>query len=120
MEESFSYQSDIWSFGLIIFQCVFGQFPIIDLRNPTVSNVWNIIGNRSTDIEVKLPPGYSDELSDFISGCLKLKPDERSNIDILVNHNWIKKINNEENKNAFIAWNKNIRNQISKIKSEIK
>lgn len=115
-EESYCFESDIWSFGLIIFQCVFGQFPLIDLNNPKVSNVWKIIANRSTDVDVKLPPFYSSELVDFISGCLKMDPKERANVDDLLNHEWIKRVNNEENQKEFVKWNESLQAQISQAK----
>ena len=47
------------------------------------------------------------QLSDFMN------PKERTMADLLIDYSWTNKINNEENRNAFITWNENMLTQIS-------
>ena len=35
----------------------------------------------------------SDDFVDFIKSCIKIKPEERHNVDQLLNHKWLSTIN---------------------------
>ena len=85
--ELYSYKSDVWSLGLIVYQCALGHFPLEG--DPTSFSYWDMLNFVEKDIKVELPDTYSKELSDFILHCLSLKQEERSDITELSEHPWV-------------------------------
>lgn len=117
-EEKYGFLSDIWSFGIIIYQCAAGKFPLIDIKSPKHANLWNLIAELSNDVVVSLPPQYSPEIVDFITGCLRLNPQERTPVDILLNHPWIQKYNKPESQESFVKWSGEIQSKIAEKRKE--
>ncbi|KAK8834452.1 hypothetical protein M9Y10_036312 [Tritrichomonas musculus] len=117
-EEKYGFLSDIWSFGIIIYQCAAGKYPLIDIKNPKNTNVWSLIGQLTNDVTVQLPPQYSPEIVDFISGCLRIDPQERTAVDILLNHPWVQKYTKPEDQEPFIKWSGVIQAKIAEKKKE--
>jgi serine/threonine protein kinase len=84
----YSFSSDIWSIGMILYEMVTGKYPyphedafmeiqdkICNISPPTIPS----------DIEISL------ELRDFISKCLQKDPDYRYSVAELMAHSWVKK-----------------------------
>lgn len=86
MGKEYSYSSDVWSLGLIIFELASGIFPYLE-ANDFLSQITKIVEGA----EPILPPGktYSPELQNFIVRCLKKDPNERDTVIELCNHPWI-------------------------------
>jgi len=74
---------DVWSAGIVLYAMLKGTVPfkannIIDLHNLIVSGKYQPI------------PNISDDAADLISGMLKVNPNNRMSIDEILNHRWLK------------------------------
>ena len=108
-EEEYNFLSDTWSFGIIIYQCAVGKFPLFDAKK---SNLWELIGKLTNDVVVKLPPEYSPELTDFISGCLRINPNDRTPVEQLVNHPFLAKYSTPASQVPLLKWTHDVQNKI--------
>lgn len=86
--EEYSFSSDIWSLGLIVYEMATGQFPY-NFSKVYIEHVESIL----KDPEPTLPDDgvYSLELQNFITRCLKKNPKERDSVVELCCHPWILK-----------------------------
>jgi mitogen-activated protein kinase kinase 1 len=102
--EGYSFKSDIWSLGLIVYECAMGHFPVGE--DPARVNIFDIADKmRDSDgLPVRLPPGYSAELKDFISRCLLVNPEERASVESLVEHPWALRYKDEAANIPLLAW----------------
>ena len=117
----YGFSSDIWSFGVIIYQCAAGKFPLLSDKKTSVKPMtWSLIEVLSEDIRVELPPQYSPELVDFISSCLKVDPSSRANVQDLLNHSFISKYKSEAARKPFLVWKEEIQNRIDSERLEHK
>jgi mitogen-activated protein kinase kinase 1 len=101
---AYSFNSDIWSLGLIVYECALGRFPVGD--DPMRVNVFDIT-ERMTNahaIPVNLPAGYSSEFANFIDQCLKINPDDRAQVETLVEHPWALKYKDDSANIPLLAW----------------
>ncbi len=81
--EEYSYSSDIWSLGLIVYELATGIFPY-KFSNVLIDNIQSIIEGP----EPTMPSNgmFSVELQDFISKCLKKNHKQRSSLkELFVN-----------------------------------
>ena len=86
-EQDYSFVSDIWSLGLIIYECAYGKFPFSgDL---TSINYWKLSEIAEQILEVDLPSSYSPGLTTFINRCLQLDPNKRANVEQLISDPWV-------------------------------
>lgn len=117
--DEYSFASDVWSFGIIFYQCALGKFPITsnDQEIQTV-NFWNLLGALTTDVEVTLPPEYSDGLKDFIERCLRLDPKQRDDVKALVELPWIMKYSSDESNAELLDWVTSVDAQRQAAKSD--
>jgi serine/threonine protein kinase len=72
--ESYSYQSDVWSFGLTMLAVAVGRYPI---DCPGGASFWGLL-NYLQEESVPLPPEgvFSPAFRDFIAQCLHKDPSE--------------------------------------------
>ena len=84
--KGYSYSSDVWSLGLIIYEMASGIFPYQD-GNDFLMQITKIVEGP----EPTLPNNglYSPELQNFVVRCLKKDPNERDSVIELCNHPWI-------------------------------
>ena len=96
--KEYSYSSDIWSLGLVIYELATGIFPYNE--NDYLMQIKKIVD----DPEPSLPDNglYSEDLINFVQGCLKKDPNERFSVTDLLYHNWI--INNYDNEYDISKW----------------
>ncbi len=80
-----TYNSDIWSVGLVLIECATGRFPF-QLTN---ISVWEMISHVSAKIE--LPLGLSEDFKSFILACLTIQPENRPSAATLLTHDFITK-----------------------------
>ena len=107
--DNYTLNSDIWSLGIIVMECILGYYPYIIYNNNTLPNsVWivhELIENNP------VPPLnseiYSKELIDFIKQCLNKDNHKRPNASVLINHPFIQKYANSP-KEELINWIKSI------------
>eukprot|EP00475_Leptophrys_vorax_P037747 TRINITY_DN6551_c0_g1_i1.p1 TRINITY_DN6551_c0_g1~~TRINITY_DN6551_c0_g1_i1.p1 ORF type:complete len:278 (-),score=17.64 TRINITY_DN6551_c0_g1_i1:177-896(-) len=83
---AYSYNSDIWAFGLSLLECAVGQYPY---RAPSgdASNYFQLLSEISTNPPPVAPAGiFSPEFCDFISLCLQKDPRARPSAQLLLGH----------------------------------
>ena len=108
---SYTLNSDIWSLGIIVMECLLGYYPYIIYNNNNLPNsywtVHELIENNpipTLDSEV-----YSKELIDFIKQCLIKDNNKRPKAAVLINHPFIQKYANDISyKQDFANWIKSI------------
>lgn len=89
----YSYPSDIWSFGLILLECILGEYPY-----PNASNYFQLL-NNILEGEVPTVPAdvpLSDDLKDFVGICLHKDPAKRPTVTELQGHAWMKQFDSDE------------------------
>ena len=89
----YSYSSDIWSLGLVIYELATGSFPY-NFSKVYIEHVESIL----KDPEPSLPDNgeFSPDLQNFITRCLKKDPKERDSAAELCAHPWILKYSDED------------------------
>ena len=85
--EKYGFPSDVWSLGMILYECALGSFPIIP-KNDKIT-FWDIIDFASQEFQIDLPHHYSELFLDFISKCLIRDQTKRDTIEQLSIHPWI-------------------------------
>ncbi len=109
--DSYTLNSDIWSLGIIVMECLLGYYPYIIYNNNALPNsVWivhelienNPIPSLSSEL-------YSEELIDFIKQCLIKDINKRPKAAVLINHPFIQKYSNESYyRQDLVNWIKSI------------
>ena len=109
--DSYTLNSDIWSLGIIVMECLLGYYPYIIYNNNSLPNsVWivhelienNPIPSLSSEL-------YSEELIDFIKQCLIKDINKRPKAAVLINHPFIQKYSNESYyRQDLVNWIKSI------------
>lgn len=83
--QPYSYQSDIWSFGLVLMECATGKYPFQQYSN--------CIDMAQTILDCDIPPLspklYSEELIDFVDICLQRDPRHRAPAEVLLTAPWL-------------------------------
>ena len=90
----YSYASDIWSLGLVIFELASGKFPFMNDKNDMLMLLNALLYEK----EPRLPCDgtYSNALQSFIERCLQRNPEDRDTVVELVCHPWIREYAFEE------------------------
>lgn len=85
--ESYSFSSDIWSFGLTILAVAKGRFPIEE--SALKGGYWGMIKAICDESPPEPGPNFSPVFASFISRCLQKKPSDRATIDELLRHDFL-------------------------------
>jgi serine/threonine protein kinase len=85
--QPYSYQSDIWSFGLVLMECATGRYPLDECSN--------CIDMAQTILDSEIPPlprrYFSEEFIDFVDLCLRRDPKLRPPAEVLLTAPWLTK-----------------------------
>lgn len=86
----YSFNSDVWSAGLCLAECAFGEYPF-NYQKKTVFDLFNAIAYGTAVIDwEKSGLTFSDDFKDFIESCLR--PEEsRPTATALLGHPFLKK-----------------------------
>lgn len=86
--KKYSYASDVWSLGLVIFELATGEFPFKNDKNDMLLLLNALLYEK----EPRLPDDgkYSNELRNFIERCLQREPEDRDTVIELICHPWIR------------------------------
>lgn len=98
----YSYPSDIWSLGIVVYEMTMGDHPY-----PKTDNPLEIHGHiKQNDAPTLIGLGaVSIELADFVDKCLQKDPSKRFDAQQLMEHPFIQFFNNLENSNDdHISW----------------
>jgi len=84
----YSYASDIWSLGLVLMECLTGQYPYPECRT-YIDMVVTILESAPPSLK---PPGEcSNEFAEFIGCCLRKAPRDRVRAEVLLGAPWLEK-----------------------------
>lgn len=91
IEKKYNSKTDLWSFGIIMYQLLFGFNPF----EPTIKNKSNpfkpLIDNlMSKNIDFSVNLHYSQECYDIIISMLNKNPNRRIDWEHFLNHKWFK------------------------------
>ena len=93
----YNFPTDIWSLGITCIELAEG--------NPPYSEVKSLIAMKTIaknpPQSLKNPEKFSKNFNNFISLCLKINPNERGNIDQLINHDFICEFSDDDNDDAM-------------------
>lgn len=95
-EEKYGKEVDIWSIGILAYELVHGRAPFASKKDYDTRN-------KIMKLKFVVPDTFSPNLKNFILGILKEKPEDRPNIDEILNHPWIRNnvtLYRENKKNA--------------------
>lgn len=95
---SYSFDSDVWSFGLSLVECAIGRFPYpppdIPVKECAPLGFWDLLDYIVEEDPPRLPEGdafptFSEPFRLFVAGCLRKEPKERMTAPALLAHAWM-------------------------------
>jgi serine/threonine protein kinase len=84
--KEYSFSADIWAFGLSLVTLAQGKLPI-----DTQGGYWAILHGIRDAASPSLPDSFSSEFRDFVTRCLKKRPEERATCAELLKHPFLNK-----------------------------
>jgi len=84
-KKAYNNKIDIWSFGITVYYIVFGKYPFSAAKSKNKDS-YNLDFKNQSYIENL--NSKSKELKDLITRCLTLNPEERIDIEGILNHHW--------------------------------
>ena len=94
----YSYPSDIWSVGLVVYELATGEEPYGGGED-FLTQITKIVEYDEPRLDDKI---FSRELCDFIEKTVKKEPEKRSDVDALLNHPWI--VGHDKDNNNIHEW----------------
>lgn len=88
---NYSFPSDIWSVGLVIYELATGEEPYGDGRD-FLTQITKIVENAEPRLNSNI---FSKEFCDFIEKTVNKEPEKRLNAEELLKHPWITEHQNE-------------------------
>lgn len=92
MGKDYQLNSDIWSVGLMAYQCALGAFPYYEEVKKK-----NVLELKQFLFEGKMlhfPKNFSDKLKSFLASCLQIEPEKRAKACDLLEHPFIRQSEN--------------------------
>eukprot|EP00003_Mantamonas_plastica_P030918 TRINITY_DN7826_c0_g2_i2.p1 TRINITY_DN7826_c0_g2~~TRINITY_DN7826_c0_g2_i2.p1 ORF type:complete len:600 (-),score=156.89 TRINITY_DN7826_c0_g2_i2:37-1836(-) len=101
--QEYSYDSDMWSLGLMVIELATGRFPYPPEGEAKITGFFDLLDYI---VEKPVPSlstedGFSSELCDFVQNCLQKDRDDRASSSELLQHEFITK--HEENGDALLT-----------------
>ena len=108
----YSFDSDIWSFGLSLVECAIGRFPYpppdVPAKQCAPLGFWDLLDFIVEEDPPRLPKGdefptFSKQFEDFVEQCLRKEPKDRVTATALLAHEWIGMYDEEDLKLAELV-----------------
>ena len=100
--KKYSYPSDIWSVGLVIYELGTGTQPYGG-GNDFLSQITKIVEEPEPKLDENI---FSKEFCDFIEKTIKKEEEKRAKVDELLKHPFI--VNHENDKESISKWLENL------------
>lgn len=100
--KEYQFKSDVWSLGLIIYQMAIGHFPLP--KDPAQVTYWDILDFVDKEVRIELPDPYAPDFRAFLVKCLYPNPEQRSDVNELVNDPWIMKFSSSSHDTELTQW----------------
>jgi mitogen-activated protein kinase kinase 1 len=85
---SYTRKSDIWSLGIVLYQCAVGHYPYGDALSET-TNFWSLLMVIANGDPPRLhPEQFTADFCDLITLCLQKNEADRPDCATLLNHRW--------------------------------
>jgi len=104
--KKYSKPADVWSLGILLYECVEGGPPYGDL--PKLKALMAI--TKKGCPALSSPSTWSADLVDFFKLVVKMKPEKRAVIDTLTSHPWLDKVSSELNAGVLVSVISTIKN----------
>lgn len=91
---SYRYDSDMWSLGLTLIECLCGRFPYLDIEACMKQlSFWELMRRIVEQDAPRVPPdaGYSPQVQDFIQQVLQKDSRNRLGSAMMKTHAWLSK-----------------------------
>jgi mitogen-activated protein kinase kinase 1 len=115
--QNYSFASDVWSLGLVVYEAALGRFPI--LSGQAGAREWEMFAALDSDIKVDLAPPFSREIVDFIQSCLRKEPKERPSTDRLVQHPWVIRYRDDAAQVPLLQWITQVEERRARLAQEL-
>jgi len=103
--QSHSYDSDVWSLGLVIAHLAIGKYPL-EIKGMSIWDNSISIEDKSKILKILPENEFSSEMIKFVNDCLKFERSERPKALELLNYDWIvKNENTQPSIKKFIHYN---------------
>ena len=96
--KKYSYSSDIWSVGLVIYELATGKEPYGE-GDDFLTQITKIVENDEPRLDNNI---FSKELCDFIEKTVKKEQENRADVDELLNHPWI--VGHDKDVDSISQW----------------
>lgn len=85
----YQYNSDTWSLGLTLMECILMRYPYSREEESSKLTVWELMKRIDTDEPPSLPPKHSAKLQDFLQQALQKDPQVRPGASTMKAHPWL-------------------------------
>ena len=96
--KKYSYSSDIWSVGLVIYELATGKEPYGE-GDDFLTQITKIVENDEPRLDNNI---FSKEFCDFIEKTVKKEQEKRADVDELLNHPWI--VGHDKDVDSISQW----------------
>lgn len=106
--EPYKYDSDMWSLGVTLFECLSGKYPYVqaDEGNMRHLSFWELMRRIVEQEAPSLPPGggYSEPAQDFVRALLQKEPRNRASAAMMKVHPWLGGAPTPSQQEVLAAW----------------